>query len=59
MLHHQEKETVDFAFIDMKKLAAIAAAESAELKHLQKQRTKANKDRKIYWQKRIDVHFGM
>ena len=33
--------------------------DAAELKKLQNLRKKANKDRKVYWNKRIDDHFGI
>lgn len=33
--------------------------DAAELKKLQNLRKKANKDRKDYWSKRIDEHFGL
>lgn len=38
---------------------AIATADLVELSNLQKQRSKANKVRKPYWQKKIDAHFGL
>jgi hypothetical protein len=34
-------------------------ADLEELSNLQKQRTKANKVRKPYWQQKIDAHFGL
>ena len=32
---------------------------SDNLQKLQAQRTKANKKRKAYWQKKVDNHFGL
>jgi hypothetical protein len=40
-------------------IKAMIQKQKKELEHLQKQRTKANKKRKAYWQKRIDTHFGL
>lgn len=58
MLHYKEKETVDFNPVTFNIQAKIR--EDAErLAHLQKQRTKANKKRKPYWQAKIDEHFGL
>lgn len=36
---------------------AMEANSKATLEHLQKQRTKANQQRKPYWQEKIDAHF--
>ena len=58
MLHTQEKETVEFAPVNFN-VKAVVAAGAAELDRLQKQRTKANKTRKPYWQGKIDEHFGL
>jgi hypothetical protein len=58
MLHHQEKETVEFTAVNFN-VNAIKAQDAADLEHLQVQRKKANKQRKPYWQAKIDAHFGL
>jgi hypothetical protein len=58
MLHHQEKEIVEFTAVNFN-ADAIKAQDAATLEHLQKQRSKANKQRKPYWQAKIDAHFGL
>ncbi len=58
MLHHQEKETVEFTAVNVN-LKTKTAEDAAELAHLQKQRSKAAYARKPYWQGRIDAHFGL
>ena len=58
MLHHQDKEMPVIEVVNVNVKAATAAS-AADLEHLQTQRKKANKQRKPYWQARIDAHFGL
>lgn len=60
MLHTEKKEKVEIPAVNINiNINAIKADDAAKLEHLQKQRKKANKQRKSYWQKRIDEHFGL
>lgn len=56
MLHHQEKETVEIPVCNLN-VRKMTAESAAELEYLQKQRKKANKQRKPAYQAKIDFHF--
>jgi hypothetical protein len=58
MLHTKERETVEFTPVNFNVKSAIVAS-AANLAHLQKQRTKANRKRKPAYQAKIDAHFGL